>query len=104
MIRENKGGISMNKKELEEKIAILVQNWDADTSVKWWNQLCNEMGWEEQIISQVGDSLDEYYLESNPNRTSYDIYELGVDDGEITDWLVEEIYNGYKKFEDLDVF
>ena len=94
----------MDKKELEKKIAILIRNWDADTSVKWWNQLCNEMGWEEQIISQVGDSLDEYCLESNPNRTSYDIYELGVDDGEITDWLVEEIYNGYKKFEDLDVF
>lgn len=41
---------------------------------------------------------DSFYLMDD------DICELGVDDGEITDWLVEEIYNGYKKFEDLDVF
>jgi|GEM_PF-4848118 len=94
----------MGKQELEKVVRKIVHYWDTDTTIRYWNQYCDEMGYEDSRIVPVGDSLDEYCKEAYPDVTGYDVYDLGCDDGEIIDWLVNEIYYGYKKLEDLDRF
>lgn len=55
-------------------------------------------------IVPVDGTTDKYFKEDEPDVSSYDIYDLGADDSEIVEWLVFDIYNGYKNLEDLEVY
>lgn len=94
----------MKKEDLTKKIEEIVEKWDTDTTLRYWNQLCDDEGWPEMRIIPVDGTTDEYCKEEEPDVSVYDIYDLGADDGEIVEWLVEEVYNGYRNLEDLEVY
>lgn len=92
----------LTKKILTKKIEEIVEKWDTDTTLRYWNQLCDDEGWPEMRIVPVDGTTDKYFKEDEPDVSSYDIYDLGADDSEIIEWLVFDIYFGYKNLEDLE--
>lgn len=94
----------LTKKILTKKIEEIVEKWDPDTTLRYWNQRCDDEGWPEMRIVPVDGTTDKYCKEEEPDVSGYDIYDLGADDSEIVEWLVEEVYNGYRLLEDLEVY
>lgn len=93
----------LTKKILTKRIEKIVEKWDTETTLRYWNQLCDDEGWSEMRIVPAVGTMDKYCREAKQDVSSYDIYDLGADDSEIVEWLVFDIYNGYRNLEDLEI-
>lgn len=68
-----------------EAVEMKVRNFTTEETISAWNDMCECRCWDENLI--YGNDDEGYYSDG---QWSYDIYDLGVNDDEIVDFLYEE--------------
>lgn len=58
--------------------------------IRLWNETCERYGWDDTISKYDADC----YINDKTGEVAYDLYQIGVDDEYIIDYLLEIIRDG----------